>query len=103
MVPKPNFKRRKPKRKKRGQFSKETREKIIERENGLCRLCNAKGTEIHHCKFKSQGGRGVFSNGLLLCAPCHRKVHQNAELALKLRNYMKAMYGPDYFRDEWDI
>ena len=103
MIPKPKHKRRKPKRSKRGEFSKKTIEAIYKRDAGLCQICASKGHEIHHCKFKSQGGRGVYQNGLLLCSNCHTKVHQSFELAEKLRERMMSRYGADYFRDRWDL
>lgn len=103
MIPKPNFKRRSPKRSKRGEFSKKTAEAIYKRDAGLCQICARQGNEIHHCKFKSQGGRGVYENGLLLCTHCHVKVHQSYELAEELRWRMKSRYGADYYKDKWDL
>lgn len=101
-VPKPVRKRSKPTRKQRNNFSQKVRQEIYERDNGLCQECGRPGTEIHHCVFRSQGGRGVFTNGVLLCSDCHRKVHQLRELAEKWRNIMEERYGPDYYKDEWD-
>lgn len=102
-VPKPTFKRSKPTRKQRNNFSREVRKQIYERDEGKCQECGGIGTEIHHVKFRSQGGRGVFSNGVLLCANCHRKVHQLRELAEKWRNIMEERYGPNYYKDSWDM
>lgn len=101
-VPKPVRKRSKPTRRQRNNFSQKVRQQIHERDNGLCQQCGSLGTEIHHVKFRSQGGRGVYSNGVLLCHSCHRKVHDNRELALQWQKHFESMYGKDYYKDEWD-
>lgn len=101
-VPKPTFKRSKPTRKQRNNFSREVREQIYERDEGKCQECFRIGTEIHHVKFRSQGGRGVVTNGLLLCADCHRKVHQVRKFARKWQEIFEERYGIDYYKDEWD-
>lgn len=100
--PKPNHKRRKPKKGNRGKFTKDTREKIIERFNGQCAECGAKGIHIHHIKFKSEGGRGVETNGVLVCNQCHRKIHDNRELAEKWMKWAEVQHGKDYYKDIWD-
>lgn len=102
-VPKNPYKRRKPTRRQRNNFSREVRKQIYERDNGLCQECGRQGTEIHHCVFRSSGGRGVFSNGVLLCSDCHRKVHQSRSLADKWRKIMEERYGPNFYKDEWDL
>ena len=102
MFPKPKHKRRIPKRGKRGEFGKEVRQAIYERDNGLCQICNIQGSEIHHVRFKSQSGRGVYSNGILLCTLCHIKVHRDYDLAESLRQRMIERYGNDYYKDEYD-
>ena len=102
-VPKVTYKRRKPTRRKRNAFSNKVKQQIYERDNGLCQQCGAPGTQIHHVKFRSQGGRGVYSNGVLLCHSCHRMVHDNRELALKWQKHFESMYGKDYYKDEFDL
>lgn len=102
-VPKVTYKRRKPKRSKRNAFSHKVKQQIYERDNGQCQQCGAPGTQIHHVKFRSQGGRGVYSNGVLLCHSCHRKVHDNRELALQWQKHFESMYGNDYYKDEFDL
>lgn len=101
-VPKPNHKRRVPKQADRNKFSDKVANEIIDRDDGLCQICFSKGTEIHHIKFKSQGGRGVASNGILLCSHCHRLAHREFEVAESLRQRMIMRYGPDYYKDRWD-
>ena len=102
-VPKPSFKRRVPKRSDRGKFDEKTRERIIERDQGLCQMCFSPGAEIHHVKFRSQGGRGVYTNGLTLCQSCHRKVHDDRELAEYWINVFVDRYGADFYKDEYDV
>lgn len=78
-APKPQFKRRLPKRADRGKFSKQTRLTIIERDNGFCVRCGAMYDDIHHCHFKSQGGRGTVDNGVCVCRKCHTWAHSCRE------------------------
>jgi len=102
-VPKPSHNRRVPKQGVRNRFSKEVAQEIIERDDGVCQLCfSMKGTEIHHVMFRSSGGRGVKSNGILLCPYCHRLAHQEWEVAESLRLRAKKKYGDDYYKDKWD-
>lgn len=103
MYPKPNFKRRVPTRKKRGEFSKETKIKILEFHDYRCLQCGGQAQEIHHCKFKSQGGRGVFSNGMPVCRTCHTRIHQDNNLKLEWQKHFESMFGKDYFKDRWDL
>lgn len=101
-VPKPSFKRKAPKKSVRGNFNRQTRQKIYERDEGLCRNCGSIGEEIHHVKYRSQNGRGVYTNGLTLCSYCHRKVHRERELSEHWMNKFEELYGKDYYKDEWD-
>lgn len=101
-VPKPTHVRRIPRRAKRNDFSKKVREQIIERDEGECRNCGSPGSQIHHVKYRSQGGRGVFTNGLLVCNSCHEKIHRNVELKESWQQTFETIYGPSYWKDEWD-
>ena len=101
-VPKPVHKRRVPKRVNRGKFSKAVRDKVYERDQGRCRMCGRLGTELHHVVFRSQGGRGVFTNALTLCSKHHREVHDNAELADYWVHIFTDWYGQGFWKDEYD-
>lgn len=101
-VPKVTYKRRKPVRRKRNNFSKKVRDEILERDDYKCQQCGDVGTEIHHVKYRSRGGRGVATNGVLLCAPCHSMVHQSADLTNDWIRHFESMYGKDFYKDEWD-
>lgn len=102
-VPKPNHKRRVPKRSARNSFPSYVRKKIYERDGGRCQQCGGIGTEIHHVVFRSQGGRGVETNGLTLCTPCHRRVHDNAALADYWIDVFADRYGPNFYKDKYDL
>ena len=39
-----------------------TRKWAYERDEGLCVLCGAMATEVHHITFRSQGGLSNLSN-----------------------------------------
>ena len=44
-----------------------------------CEHCGAKAVDIHHIKYRSQGGRDEISNLIALCRKCHDMAH-NKEL-----------------------
>lgn len=100
--PKPSFRRLKPKRGKRGEFSRLTRELIYERDEGLCRQCGAPAQEIHHVRFRSQNGRGVVSNGICVCHRCHRMIHNNPRIASAWQHTFEERYGLGYWKDQYD-
>lgn len=102
-VPKPKFKRYKPKRVNRGKFDRLARLQIIERDGGVCQECGAPGTQIHHVKPKSSGkGRGVVTNGMLVCQPCHTRLHRNNDRLKFWQEVFKERYGTSYYKDVWD-
>src|SRR5690625_2721056 len=79
-VPKPKYRRRIPKRVDRGKFSRDTRQKVLLRDNGACQQCNGIGTQLHHCMPKGRGGRGVYTNALTVCNDCHTQIHKDNSL-----------------------
>lgn len=102
-APKNPYRKRKPTRRKRGEFSDKDKAKIIERDNGLCKSCKAPAHHIHHVMPKSSGkGRGLYTNGMLLCHVCHYEVHQFSSKMKYWQHYFAEMYGPDYYKDDWD-
>jgi len=101
-APKPVHRRRKPTRRERGSFNKVTRDKIIDRDDGLCRVCKGLGTQHHHVMPKSRGGRGVFTNGLLVCQSCHADIHAHNDKLEHWQRQFEIAYGSDYYKDEWD-
>ena len=54
------------------------REAILHRDNYTCQCCGKKNCrlEVHHIKFKSNGGTDDEENLITLCEDCHKKVHR---------------------------
>lgn len=103
-VPKPQHKRRVDKRIDRNKFTKHVRDQIKDHFEDTCQMCKGRGIHIHHVQPKGSGkGRGVFTNGLLLCNKCHKKVHEDDKLLRYWKEVFKEMYGPDYYKDEEDL
>ena len=48
---------------------------VRERDGGQCVVCGMPDVEVHHIKFRSQGGKHDPENLVCLCADCHRAVH----------------------------
>lgn len=54
------------------------REAVRARDGHRCRWCGGTdGIEVHHVRYRSQGGPDHHSNLLTLCAEHHRKAHGN--------------------------
>ena len=53
------------------------RETILHRDNYTCQCCGKKNCrlEVHHIKFKSNGGTDDEENLITLCKECHKGVH----------------------------
>lgn len=102
-VPKPKHRRRVPKQANRNEFDTLTRKRIKKRDNGECQVCGAPGTQIHHVRLRSQGGRGVFTNGLTVCHTCHDKIHRDRRLIEYWQDVFLQRYGEDYWKDDWDM
>jgi hypothetical protein len=101
--PKPKHNRRVKKRGDRSVFSKLVRSEVKKHFNDACQECGGKGLHLHHVCFRSAGGRGVFTNALLLCNGCHKFIHENHERALYWREVFKKKYGNCYFMDKEDL
>jgi hypothetical protein len=101
--PKPSHGRRVKKKGDRGKFSKMVRDEVKSYFDNTCQECGGKGIHLHHVCFRSQGGRGVFTNSLLLCNSCHKEIHLNNERALYWKEVFKKKYGSCYFMDKEDL
>lgn len=86
-VPKPVYKRFKPRRGAQGSFSANTRKAILKRDDELCVRCGAQFNEIHHIVFRSQGGKGTVDNGVCICTPCHILAHKYDKVRRWLEKY----------------
>ena len=53
------------------------RKAILHRDNYTCQCCGKRNCrlEVHHIKFKSQGGTDDEENLITLCEDCHKGVH----------------------------
>jgi len=40
-----------------------------------CEVCSKNAIDLHHIKFKSQGGTDNVTNIIALCRECHEKAH----------------------------
>ena len=54
------------------------RSAVLCRDNYTCQCCGKKNCrlEVHHIKFKSNGGTDDEENLITLCEDCHKKVHR---------------------------
>jgi predicted restriction endonuclease len=80
-APKAEYKRKVPKRGDRSKFTGLVRQQVKEHFNHTCQMCGGHGYHVHHVEPRGSGkGRGVFTNALLLCASCHKKIHADDKL-----------------------
>src|SRR5574344_314884 len=65
--------------KKRIFVSKETYEKVFDRDNGRCRLCGDNNISLHHIEYRSERKDLIDepTNCIMLCIKCHLMVHNN--------------------------
>ena len=65
------------------------KEYVLFRDKHTCQYCKGeskeKKLEVHHIKFKSQGGSDKQDNLIVLCKVCHKKLH-NQEIELKMKS-----------------
>jgi 5-methylcytosine-specific restriction endonuclease McrA len=45
-----------------------------------CENCGKTAVDIHHLKFRSQGGQDVIENLMALCRECHFEVHNGTKI-----------------------
>ena len=93
----------KPSLNQRKKFSDAVKREACERFDWKCGNCGSPHlADPHHIRFRSDGGKGVVTNCLPICRPCHILIHQDAELAMKWKEWAKEKYGFDYWMDKWD-
>lgn len=60
---------------------KAARNRCMRRAAGLCEArtpaCIHHGSQAHHLKLRSQGGRDKLANLAWVCGPCHRFIHDH--------------------------
>lgn len=104
-VPKPNFRRSKPKRGSITKITNKVRQEVLNRSEGKCERCGksrAYAFEMSHLVQASQGGRGDDpANIVLLCGPsvntgtCHNfadYTKEGKEWRMKKREELKRYY-----------
>lgn len=57
---------------------KELRKKIITRDSGVCQICGAKGTNVHHLTYTHFMNEYLFEL-VLLCENCHLKEYHSED------------------------
>lgn len=102
-VPKPNFKRRSPKRGQRGAITKEQYQLALEWFGDTCNHCNATPIEMHHVVYRSQSGRGGYRNLMPLCKKHHAMAHSSREFSDHLKEERIEAFGEYFFTDEHDL
>ena len=52
---------------------------VLSRDNYICQICGAQQVklQVHHIRFRSQGGSDSMENLTTLCKDCHEKIHKN--------------------------
>lgn len=103
MFPKPQHKRRKPKRKDRGKITDKQYQLALGWFGDACSICNGSPVEMHHVTFRSQMGRGGFRNLMPLCKYHHTKAHQDKGFADELRDMRFEAFGKLYYTDAYDL
>jgi HNH endonuclease len=102
-VGKPKHSRRVKKRGDRSKFSKMVRDQVKEHFNNTCQECFGRGVHVHHVFPRSRGGRNVFTNALILCNDCHKKVHADNGLLQGWIERFKKLYGNRFYMDRDDL
>jgi len=70
--------------------------KLLKKQDGNCLVCHAKLTnedllEVHHIRFKKDGGQDKYSNFALVHRHCHDRIHH--EEIKRLKHYGKDQFG----------
>lgn len=63
----------------------------LDRDNYTCQHCGTKNTrlEVHHIKYRSQGGSDDLDNLITLCEDCHHNLHKG-KIELKVKGKKKS-------------
>ncbi|MEK4058742.1 MULTISPECIES: HNH endonuclease signature motif containing protein [Paenibacillus] len=91
--------------KDRGEFNDDVLAEIIAESSGTCPICKcAPSDTTHHVMPKGRKGRGVKTNGLRLCWPCHDAIQTNEEALQYWISVFRDKYGDHFWFDEkdWD-
>ena len=60
-----------------------------------CENCGSQAVDIHHLKFRSQGGQDVIENLMALCRECHFEVHNGTKIKTEdlIKKHLKNLKG----------
>jgi 5-methylcytosine-specific restriction endonuclease McrA len=92
-----------PKAKVRGEISKKEYNRAVEEFGAYCNTCGNPYIEMHHIKFRSQGGRGRYRNLIPLCKKHHMLAHKDREFSERLRSQREKRFGEWYWADRFDL
>lgn len=92
-----------PKAKVRAKISKKEYNRAIEEYGAYCNVCGSPYIEMHHIKFRSQGGRGGYRNLIPLCKKHHMLAHKDRQFSEKLRSEREKRFGKWYWADRFDL
>ena len=94
-------------------FSKQVRDRILERNQGMCEVCGlAAPQQIHHRRPRGAGGTkrpesNQAANGLAACQECHAMVESNRIHALDRGWLVPQNLAPDgvpvVFHGDWAL
>ncbi len=67
----------------------DVREAVMARSHAMCEVrwspfCHGWAEQLHHVVRRSQGGTNTAENVLVVCSPCHARIHDAPAEALTL-------------------
>lgn len=92
-----------PKRSIRNRITAKEYEQAYEHYKGVCVMCGNPNIEMHHVKYRSQGGRGTWRNLMPLCKHHHEMTHSNATIDESIKAMQIEKHGEHYYMDEHDL
>ena len=71
------------------------REAVLHRDKYTCQICGKKHTrlEVHHIKYRSQGGTDDDNNLITLCEDCHSDIHDGKIVLTKKPKKLNLKYA----------
>ncbi|MFB5761133.1 HNH endonuclease [Paenibacillus medicaginis] len=92
-----------PSRADRAEFPSEVVKELIDETEGLCQCnCGRSAIQTHHVMPRGRSGRGVKTNAMRVCKPCHDRIQTNEdELQYWITTYTQ-LYGTRFWYDEQD-
>lgn len=85
----------KSRRTKATDISQEVKQRVFDRDGGLCIVCHVPGMPNAHYIRRASGGLGIEQNIVTLCSRCHDSYDNGfhrEEIGKVIREYLKAKY-----------